>query len=121
TAAAFTRADQLCEQIDDALQRGIADYGRYLVQLLRVQLDVALATTMEMLHRAETRNDPTMAMIAHRCVAIASMHRGDFSAAHAHLNAALALYDPKEHSALAYRFAYEPRIAMLCYLAHSLL
>ncbi|HET6160361.1 MAG TPA: AAA family ATPase [Dongiaceae bacterium] len=121
TAAAFTRADQLCEQVDDALQRGVADYGQYLVYLLRGQLDAALSTTTEMLRRAETRNDPTMAMIAHRCVAITSMHRGDFGAARAHLDAAMALYDPKEHSALAYRFAYEPRIAMLCYLAHALL
>jgi tetratricopeptide (TPR) repeat protein len=72
-----------------------------------------------MLHRAETRNDPTLAMIAHRCVAITSMHRGDFDAARAHLDAALVLYDPNEHSILAYRFAYEPRIAMLCYLAHA--
>jgi predicted ATPase len=120
TAAAFTRADQLCEQVDDALQRGVADYGQYLVYLLRGQLDDALRTTTEMLHRAESRNDPTMAMIAHRCVGITSMHRGDIGAARAHLEQAFALYDPKEHGALAYRFAYAPRIAMLSYLAHSL-
>jgi class 3 adenylate cyclase/predicted ATPase len=119
TAAAFARAEELCDQVDDALQRSVADYGRYLVYLLRGQVDAALATTTAMLHRAETRNDPTLAMIAHRCVAISSMHRGAFDAARAHLDAALALYDPKEHGVLAYRFAYEPRIAMLCYLAHA--
>ena len=121
TAAAFARADQLCEQIDDALQRSVADYGRYLVYLLRGHLDAALTITTDMLQRAETRNDPTLTMIAHRCVAITSMHRGDFGGARAHLDAALALYDPDQHSALAYRFAYEPRVAMLCYLAHALL
>jgi predicted ATPase len=121
TAAAFARAEQLCEEVDDALQRSVADYGRYLVYLLRGQIESALTTTTAMLDRAEGRNEPTLAMIAHRCVAITSMHRGDFNAAHAHLDAALALYDPREHSILAYRFAYEPRIAILCYLAHAAL
>jgi class 3 adenylate cyclase/predicted ATPase len=121
TAAAFARAEELCERVDDVLQRSVADYGRYLVQLLRGQLDAALATTKAMLRRAERDRDPTTTMIAHRCVAITSVHRGDFDAARGHLEAALALYDPQEHAALAYRFAYEPRIAMLCYLAHALL
>jgi tetratricopeptide (TPR) repeat protein len=84
-------------------------------------VDAALATTKAMLRRAERDRDPATTMIAHRCVATTLVHRGDFGAARGHLEAALALYDPKEHATLAYRFAYEPRIAMLCYLAHALL
>ncbi|TIL41583.1 MAG: hypothetical protein E5Y87_03185, partial [Mesorhizobium sp.] len=60
-------------------------------------------------------------MIAHRCVGITSVHRGDFDAGRKHMEASLALYDPNEHAALAYRFAYDPRIANLCYIAHALL
>ncbi|MEK1852186.1 MAG: adenylate/guanylate cyclase domain-containing protein [Phyllobacterium sp.] len=121
TAAAFARAEELCERVDDAMQRSIADYGRYLVYLLRGQVDAALTTTTSMLSRAERDGDPATTMIAHRCVAITSMHRGDFDAARRHIEASWALYDPNEHAALAYRFAYEPRIANLCYLAHALL
>jgi class 3 adenylate cyclase/predicted ATPase len=121
TVAAFTRAAELCERVDDTVQRGVVDYGQYLVHLLRGQLDAALATTKAMLRRAERDRNPTSVMIAHRCIGTTLVHRGDFGTARGHLEAALALYEPKEHARLAYRFAYEPRIAMLCYLAHALL
>jgi len=121
TAAAFARAEELCERVDDIMQRSIADFGRYLVYLLRGQLNAALATTTAMLDRAERDGDPATRMIAHRCVGITSMHRGEFEAAHRHIEASLALHDPNEHAALAYRFAYDPRISILCYLSHALL
>ncbi|RWP32890.1 AAA family ATPase [Mesorhizobium sp.] len=121
TAAAFARAEELCERVDDITLRSVADYGRYLVYLLRGQLDAALATTTSMLRRAECDCDRATIMIAHRCVGITSVHRGDFDAGRKHMEASLALYDPNEHAALAYRFAYDPRIANLCYIAHALL
>ena len=120
TAAAFARAEELCERVDDTMQRSVADYGRYLVYLLRGQLDAALTTTKSMLQRAERDGDPATTMIAHRCVAITSVHRGNFNAAHSHMKAAIGIYDPKMHAELAYRFAYDPQIAHLCYLAHAL-
>lgn len=121
TAAAFERAEELCGRVDDITLRSVADYGRYLVYLLRGQLDAALATTTSMLRRAECDCDRATIMIAHRCVGITSVHRGDFDAGRKHMETSLALYDPNEHAALAYRFAYDPRIANLCYIAHALL
>src|SRR5262249_10069379 len=46
---------------------------------------------------------------------------GDSDTGGLHEELALAQYDPKEHGTLAYRFAYDPRIATLAYLAHALL
>jgi class 3 adenylate cyclase/predicted ATPase len=121
TVAAFARAEELCERVDDPLQRSVADYGRFLVYLLRGQVDAALATSTAMLSRAERDRSVATTMIAHRCVGVTSVHLGDFDSARRHMETALALYDPKEHATLAYRFGYEPRIANLSYLAQALL
>jgi predicted ATPase len=121
TAAVFARAEELCERVGDILQRSVANYGRYLVHLVRGEVDAALATTNAMLRRAERDGTSATMLIAHRCVATSLFHRGEFAAARGHLEAGLALYNPKEHATLAYGFAYDPRIAMLCYFAHALL
>ena len=119
TVAAFARAEELCERVDDTMQRSVADYGRYLVYLLRGQMDAAVTTSAAMLRRGEHDRDSVTMMIAHRCVGIAAVHRGEFDVARTHMEAATALHDVNEPS-LAYRFGYEPRIANLAYLAHTL-
>ncbi|MCP3395026.1 AAA family ATPase [Bradyrhizobium sp. CCGB12] len=118
TVAAFARAEELCEQVDDPLQRSIADYGRYLVFLLRGQAEAALATATAMLGRAERERDSVAMMMAHRGVGAALVHCGKFDAGRTHLAEALTLCDP--NATLAYRFGYEPRIAVLSYLTHAL-
>jgi class 3 adenylate cyclase/predicted ATPase len=121
TVAAFARAEELCERVDDPMQRSVVDYGRYLVHLLRGEADTALATSRAMLGRAERDRDPVTMMIAHRCVGIALVHRGEFDGGRAHMKAALTLDNRKAHAPLAYRFGYEPRVANLSYFAHALL
>jgi tetratricopeptide (TPR) repeat protein len=121
TIAAFARAAELCERVDDTARRDVVDFGQNVVCLMRGQVEAASATTKAMLRRAERDGNPAMMIMAHRCIGTASVHRGESDTARRHLEEGLALYDPKEHAALAYRFAYEPRISMLSYLAHALL
>jgi predicted ATPase len=121
TVAAIARAEELCERVDDPIQRSIADFGRYVIYLLRGQVDAALATSRAMLGRAERKRDTVAMMIAHRCVGIVLVHRGEFDVGRTHMAEALTLYDPKEHADLAYRFSYEPQVANFSYLAHALL
>ncbi|UVO27042.1 adenylate/guanylate cyclase domain-containing protein [Bradyrhizobium arachidis] len=120
TVAAIARAEELCERVDDPRQRSIADFGRYVIYLLRGQTDAALATSTAMLGRAERKQDSTAMMIAHRCIGIVQVHRGEFDLGRTHMAEAFTLYDPKEHADLAYRFSYEPQVANLSYLAHAL-
>src|SRR5262249_13798585 len=74
--AAFARAAELCQRVDDTAQRDVVDFGQYVVHLMRGQVDVALATTKAMLRRAERDRNPAMMMMAHRCIGTVSVHRG---------------------------------------------
>src|SRR5262249_4102733 len=121
TVAAFARAAELCDRVGDTAQRYVVDFGHYTIYVLRGQLDAALATTTATLRRAERDRNATMTMMAHRWIGTTLVHSGHFDTARRHEELALAQYDPKEHGTLAYRFAYDPRIATLAYLAHALL
>ena len=48
------------------------------------------------------------------------LHRGDFAEGRAHLDRAIALYDPSEHRALAARFGQDVRVAALSYRSWAL-
>jgi hypothetical protein len=87
TIAAFARAAELCERVDDTAQRDVVDFGRYVVCLMRGQVDAASATTKAMLRRAERDRNPAMMIMAHRCIGTASVHRGDSDTARRHLEA----------------------------------
>jgi predicted ATPase len=52
-------------------------------------------------------------MIGHRLVGTSLLHTGDIAEGRAHLDRAIALYDPTEHRALATRFGQDIRVAIL--------
>ena len=58
-------------------------------------------------------------MIGHRIMG-ALLHTGDFAEGRAHLDRAIALYDPAEHRPLATRFGQDVRVATLSYRSWAL-
>ncbi|HKA65260.1 MAG TPA: AAA family ATPase, partial [Methyloceanibacter sp.] len=63
---------------------------------------------------AETRRAKVPLMIGHRIMG-SLLHMGDFAEGRAHLDRAIALYDPDEHRPLATRFGQDVRVAALSY------
>jgi predicted ATPase len=68
---------------------------------------------------AEKRRATAPLMIGHRMMG-SVLHRGDFVEGRAHLDRAIALYDPKEHRSLAARFGQDVRVAALSYRSWAL-
>ena len=59
-------------------------------------------------------------MIGHRLMGISLLHTGDIAEGRAHLDQAIALYDPAEHRPLATRFGQDVRVAALSWRSMAL-
>ena len=60
-------------------------------------------------------------MIGHRLKGMSLLHTGEIAEAQAHLDRAIALYDPAEHRHLATRFGQEVGAAILAWRSLDLL
>jgi predicted ATPase len=69
---------------------------------------------------AEKQGTTVPLMIGHRIVGISLTCTGDLQEGRAHLDRAIALYDPVEHRPLAMRFGVDVRIAVLSYRSRAL-
>jgi len=55
-------------------------------------------------------------MIGHRITGISLLYTGDIAEGRAHLDQAMALYDPAEHHLLATRFSTDSRVTALAFV-----
>jgi predicted ATPase len=117
TAEAFARARELCDRLGDTPHLTTALFGHYLDQVLRADLGAALATAEQLLERGRGLRDATATLLGHRAAGVTLTHLGDLSRARAHLERALALYDPPAHGALASTLAFDPAVPCHAYLA----
>jgi len=64
---------------------------------------------------AEKQSATGPRMLAHRQMGLSLLHTGDIEGGRAHLDRAIALYDPGEHRQFATRFGQDPGAAILCW------
>jgi predicted ATPase/DNA-binding SARP family transcriptional activator len=117
---ALRRAQMLCDQVGDAGQsfRVLWLLGLYYRWQGNVQAAHQLdARLLELAARAE---DPPQVMLANWAVAWDLLRMGELVAARAHLEQAIALYDPQQHRTLAFRFGLDPGLIALAHLATNL-
>jgi class 3 adenylate cyclase/predicted ATPase len=121
TAAAYGRARKLCEELNETRELFPVLYGLCLYHLYAAELAEARAAADRLLELAEASNDTGLSFFAHRAAGVSALPAGEFTRARAHLEQALALYDPQEHRAPAFVYAFDPRVVCLDYLARTLL
>jgi class 3 adenylate cyclase/predicted ATPase len=122
TGSAYQRAAELCEELHEIRELFPVLYGLCLYHLYGANLPEARATADRLLKLAEASDDdPGLLFFAHRAAGVTSLPAGDLPRARAHLERALALYDPGEHRAPAFVYAFDPRVVCLDYLARTLL
>lgn len=95
----FTRARQLCDQLDQPPQASAVMSGQCIYYTIRGELARACQVAKELLEFGEARNDRDATFQGCASSAISWFHIGDFDAARAHAERALALYDPAFASA----------------------
>jgi predicted ATPase len=126
TKAAAERARLLIEQAEalgeppeDPLLLFSVLFSFWTASFVAFNGDAVCELANQFLTLAEKRRATAPLMIGHRMMG-SVLHRGDFAEGRAHLDRAIALYDPSEHRALAARFGQDVRVAALSYRSWAL-
>ena len=120
TKAAAERARLLIEQAEalgeppeDPLLLFSVLYGFWVANFVAFNGDVMRELAAQFLALAEKQGATVPLMIGHRLMGISLLCTGDIAEGRAHLDQAIALYDPAEHRPLATRFGQDSRVADL--------
>jgi predicted ATPase len=126
TKAAAERARLLIEQAealgeppDDPLLLFSVLFSFWTTSFVAFSGDAVRELANQFLTLAEKRRATAPLMIGHRMMG-SLLHTGDFVEGRAHLDRAIALYDPKKHRSLAARFGQDVRVAALSYRSWAL-
>ena len=122
TKAAVERARLLIEQAE-ALGESPEDplllfsilYGFWSASYVAFNGDVMRKLATQFLTLAEKQGVTVPLMIGYRIMGASLLFAGDIVESRAHLDRAIALYDPAEHRPLATRFGQDVRVATLSY------
>jgi predicted ATPase len=126
TKAAAERARVLIEQAealgeppDDPLLLFSILYSFWTTSFVAFKGDALRELASQFLALAEKQRATVPLMIGHRMMG-SVLHTGAFAEGRAHLDRAIALYDPTEHRPLATRFGQDIRVAALSYRSWAL-
>jgi len=115
TTAAFARAHELANQVEDASERFSAYYGLWSGHLTRCEPEPMREMAELFLREATARPDCPEAVVAHRIFGQTRFYFGDFAGAHQHFQKTLELYDQARHADFANRFGGDPGAAAEIY------
>ncbi len=123
TKAATERARLLIEQAEalgepheDPLLLFSVLYGAWIGSVVATfNGDLVRDLAAECLALAERQGTTAALMIGHRLMGTSLLYTGKIAEARAHLDRAIALYDPHEHRLLATRFGHDIRAAAPCF------
>jgi class 3 adenylate cyclase/predicted ATPase len=128
TRAAVDRARLLIEQakargeLTEELLSFSVLHGQWVANLVAFNGDVIRELAIQFLALAEKQSATGPLMIAHRQMGLSLVHTGEIAEGRAHLDRAIALYDPGEHRHFATRFfGQDAGVATLCWRSLALL
>jgi predicted ATPase len=113
-------AEALGEAAEDPLLIFSVLYGFWVARYVAFNGDLLRELAAQFLILAEKQGTSGPLLIGHRLLGNSFLATGDIAEGRAHLDRALALYDPAEHRRLATRFGQDVRVAILCHRAWAL-
>ena len=117
---AYARARQLCLQVGDAPQLFPALFGLWWFYEVKPDLRAAYELAQQLLNLAERADELGHLIQAHRAMGHTLFWRGEFASARAHLEQAIALYDPQQHRSLAFTYGEQAGLPSRGFAAHAL-
>jgi hypothetical protein len=107
------RAEALGEPPEDPLLLFSILWGFWSASYVAFNGDALLDLAAQILALAEKQGSTVPLMIGYRLKGTALLHTGDIAGGRAHLDRAIALYDPAAHRPLAPRFVHDIRVTAL--------
>jgi class 3 adenylate cyclase/predicted ATPase len=120
TADALARAHELGVQLKRTDQLFPILYGQWAYHVVGGENPTGRQRAQEFLALAEGRVDQDLELVGHRMLGMSLLHLGNLCAAQTQFEEALALYDPKRHRALAFRYGQDQRASALSFLSLNL-
>jgi class 3 adenylate cyclase/predicted ATPase len=115
------KAQALGEPPEDPLLLFSALYGSWAANIVAFNGDVMRELAVEFLALAEKQSATGPPMIGHRLMGLSLLHTGQIAGGRAHLDRAIAFYDPAEHRHLATRFGQDVGASALAWRSLALL
>jgi class 3 adenylate cyclase/predicted ATPase len=116
----YTRAVELCRQVDEPHQFFLALGGLWTFYLVRAKYQTARELGGQLLNLAQSVQDPTFLLLAHRALAEPLFLLGELASARAHLEQGIALYNLQQHRSLAFLYGFDPGVMCLNFAAFTL-
>jgi predicted ATPase len=117
---ALSRARELCRELPDSPQLTKVLDGQCVFHIVRSEVAASLAVGQELLALAEQRGDPVARLIGHRGVGWALTVSGEPAQGKAHLEQALALYEPARHVEIAVYHPFDSFVGSTTFLSLAL-
>jgi predicted ATPase len=117
---AYTRALELCQQIGETPQLLPGLWGLWQFYIVRTEFQTAYELGEQLLTTAQRVQDSAFLVGAHQALGVTLFHLGELAPARAHLEQGAALYDPQQHSSLAFLFGQDPGVACRSFAALTL-
>ena len=117
---AYTRAHELCQQVEESPQRFPALWGLWRFYNTRGDFPTAREVGEELLALASQQAQPPNQLAAHQALGFTLFYLGEFPAARTHLEEGIALIVPAEQLTLANRYGSAPGVTCLALLAQVL-
>ena len=114
------QAEALGEPPQDPLLLFSVLYSFWVANYAAFNGDVMRELAAQFLALAEKQGATVPLMIGHRLMGMSLLNTGDIAEGRAHLDQALALYDPAEHRPLAARFGQDVAVAILSFRSTAL-
>jgi predicted ATPase len=116
----YTRARQLCAYLEAPHQLFPVLRGLWNYAYVRAELQMAHTLGEQLLSLAQQTQDAAMLLAAHRALGATWLMRGAGAAAHTHFAQGLALYDPQQHRASAFRYGEDAGVVCASHDAWTL-
>jgi predicted ATPase len=114
------QAQALGEPPEDPLLLFSVLYGFWVANFVAFNGELCCDLAAQFLALAENQRATVPLMIGHRIMGISVLHTGNVARGRAHLDYAIALYDPDEHRPLAMRFGQDSKVSILTYRSLAL-
>lgn len=108
------QANALGEPPEDPLLLFSILWGVWAANIVAFNGDAMIEVAERFLALAEQQRALGPLMIGHRLVGMSLLHTGEIAKGRAHLDSAIALYNPAQHRPLATRFGHDSGTASLC-------
>jgi DNA-binding response OmpR family regulator/class 3 adenylate cyclase/predicted ATPase len=120
TAEILLQAKSHIDDLTDPAQKLAILYGIWACHYVGGEVAKQTGSAAEFLTEAERHNDTASLCVAHRIMGTTYLTKGEFAAALPHLKQAQALYDPRHHVPLQYRYGQDVGAAASCYLSWAM-